>query len=332
MRAPLQESERKPMPDTSYTQYNTNAQTLLNHHAMLYLGWYEAAVVIYVFAAAVFIGYWFFRNRVVLGAALTLTVAGLVCQALSLGIRAYYSPQHSAWNDLYGSLSLVVFWAVLFFLIFGARFKIWFAGPIVLAIGDALLSFARQWNKGLEPLVPSLQSPFLFIHVPIVLASYAAFLIGFATSILFLIKKWDEDRLARMAGQSVGAAVATRGDAVALERPKWLAWLDLLPAAAKLDVISYRVIAVGEILLTAGIILGGLWAHLAWGSYWQWDPKETAALASWAIYASYLHLHTRPAWRGTRAAWWSIAGFASILFCYFGINIWVATNSLHSYK
>ncbi|GAC1394150.1 MAG: c-type cytochrome biogenesis protein CcsB [Vulcanimicrobiaceae bacterium] len=318
------------MPDTSYSQYNTNAQAILTHHAQLYMAWYEAAVVVYVFAAAVFVAYWFFRNRFVLSAAVTLTVVGLCCQAISLGVRAYYSPQHSAWNDLYGSLSVVAFWAVLLFLVFGARFKIWFAGPLVLAITDGMLAFARGWNKGLEPLVPSLQSPFLFIHVPVVLASYAAFLIGFSTSILYLLKKWDEDRIAFMGGKSVGAAVATRGDSAG--RPAFLSWLDMLPASSKLDVISYRVIAIGEILLTVGIILGGVWAHLAWGSYWQWDPKETAALASWAIYASYLHLHTRPAWRGPRAAWWSIVGFLSILFCYFGINIYVSTNSLHSYR
>lgn len=306
-----------------YTQYNANLQAALTQHGMQYMAWYDAAVVLYALAIAVFVGYWFFRNRVVLGAALLFTVAGLISQCLSLGIRAYYS-HHVPWNDLYGSLSMVSLWAVVLFLIFGVRFNLWFAAPLVLACTDALLAYAKGWNKGLAPLVPSLQSPWIFIHVPIVLASYAAFLIGFATSIVYLLKKWDEDRTAAVAGRSVGAAVA------AAERPAWLGWLDTVPSASRLDVISYRVIAVGEILLTAGIILGGVWAHMAWGSYWQWDPKETAALASWLIYASYLHLHTRPSWRGVRAAWWSIAGFISILFCYFGVNIWI--SGLHSYK
>lgn len=301
----------------------------MSQHALQYLGWYDAAVALYALAVAVFVAYWFFRSRGVLVAALALTVAGLASQVMSLGLRAYYS-HHVPWNDLYGSLSMVSFWAIVMFLIFGARFKLWFAGPLVLGFTDVLLAYAKGWNKGLEPLVPSLQSPWIFIHVPIVLASYAAFLIGFATSIIFLLKKWDEDRIASIAGKSVGAAVATHREA--LGRPSWLSWLDMVPSSSRLDVVSYRVIAVGEILLTVGIILGGLWAHLAWGSYWQWDPKETAALASWAIYASYLHLHTRPAWRGVRAAWWSIVGFASILFCYFGINIWVSTLSLHSYR
>ena len=312
------------MPQSDqYTQYNANVQATMTQHALQYMGWYEAAVILYALAMAVFVGYWFFRSRGVLGTALLLTTGGLVSQVMSLGLRAYYS-QHVPWNDLYGSLSVVAFWAVVMFLIFGSRFKIWFAGPFVLGVTDALLAYARGWNKGLEPLVPSLQSPWILIHVPIVLASYAAFLIGFATSVIYLLKKWDEDRTSALAGRSLGAAVA------AMPRPGWLSWLDMVPSSSRLDVVSYRVIAVGEILLTAGIILGGVWAHMAWGSYWQWDPKETAALASWLIYASYLHLHTRPSWRGVRAAWWSIAGFMSILFCYFGVNIWI--SGLHSYK
>ncbi len=312
----------------SYTQYNTNVQAIATAHVTQYMGWYETAVVLYALAAAVFIGYWFFRSWPVLAAALGLTVFGLAAQLYSLGLRAYYS-HHVPWNDLYGSLSVVALWAIILFLIFGWRFKIWFAGALVLGLADALLAYARGWNKGLSPLPASLQdNPWIFIHVPVVLASYAAFLIGFVTSILYLLKHWDEQRASEVAGGSLGAAVATSQEA--LGRPGWLSWLDMVPSAARLDVISYRIIAVGEILLTAGIILGALWAHVAWGSYWQWDPKETAALASWLIYASYLHLHTRPSWRGVRAAWWSIAGFISILFCYFGVNIWI--SGMHSYK
>ena len=54
------------------------------------------------------------------------------------------------------------------------------------------------------------------------------------------------------------------------------------------------------------------------------------ALASWIVYAIYLHLHTRPEWKGARTAWISVIGFASIIFCYLGVNIWI--SGLHSYK
>jgi len=107
-------------------------------------------------------------------------------------------------------------------------------------------------------------------------------------------------------------------------------WLTGLPSLARLDVMQYRIIAVGLPLLSLGIITGAMWAKEAWGAYWQWDPKETAALVSWIVYAAYMHLHTRPEWRGTRTAWVSIIGFATIVFCYLGVNIWI--SGLHSYK
>jgi len=309
------------MPD--YSQYNTNAQALADAHVAAYMAWYHVAIVLYVLAAAVFLAYWFFRNRQTAAGGAILAAAGLGCQIASLGIRWVYSG-HVPWNDLYGSLSVVALMAVALFLIFGMRFKIWFAGPIVLAVTDALLAYGQGWNKGLEPLVPSLQNNYwIYYHVPVVLAAYAAFLIGFSTSILYLLKKHDEDRALAGAGKSVGAAVAA-------VRPAWLDWLDLVPASGALEVITYRVIAIGEILLTVGIILGSLWAHDAWGSYWQNDPKELAALTCWIWYAAYLHLHTRPSFRGTRLAWMSITGFGVVLFCYFGVNIWI--SGLHSYK
>jgi len=278
-----------------------------------------------VLAAAIFVAYWFFANRPVIIAGATFAAAGLIAQGASLGLRWYYSG-HVPWNDLYGSLSVVSFFAIALFLTFGARYRLWFAGPIVLAVADGLLAYGQGWNKGLEPLVPSLKNNYwIYYHVPVVLAAYAAFLIGFSTSVLYLLKKSDEDRIAASGGRSVGAAVSE----VAV-RPRLLAFLQAVPSSNVLQVVTYRVIAIGEILLTVGIILGSLWAHDAWGSYWQNDPKELAALACWIWYAAYLHLHTRPSFRGPILAWMCIAGFGVVLFCYFGVNIWI--SGLHSYK
>src|SRR5665213_2968737 len=95
-------------------------------------------------------------------------------------------------------------------------------------------------------------------------------------------------------------------------------------------VLTLAAIAVGLPLLSLGIITGAMWAKEAWGAYWQWDAKETAALFSWIVYAAYMHLNTRPAWRGKLTAWLSVFGFASIIFCYLGVNIFI--SGLHSYK
>ena len=81
-------------------------------------------------------------------------------------------------------------------------------------------------------------------------------------------------------------------------------------------------------LLTVMIILGAIWADIAWGRYWSWDPKETAALVTWLIYGAYLHARVARGWRGDRSAYLLILGFVAILFTFFGNYFF---GGLHSY-
>jgi cytochrome c-type biogenesis protein CcsB len=205
------------------------------------------------------------------------------------------------------------------------------------------------------PAVPSLQSYWAKIHVPLVVSSYGAFMVAFVMSAMYLIKYYFERSLTGNEQRSLSRAVQAAGAGavadfsvaevsppivVRMDTPSIAAaaaagnpvaqWLNTMPSLAQLDVLVYRVVAVGLPLLTLGIITGAMWAHEAWGAYWQWDPKETAALFSWIVYAIYMHLHTRNQWRGLRSVWVSAVGFLTIMFCYFGVNLWI--SGLHSYK
>jgi hypothetical protein len=59
----------------------------------------------------------------------------------------------------------------------------------------------------------------------------------------------------------------------------------------------------------------------AWGDYWVWDPKENWSLVSWLVYAGYLHLRHVRGWRGDRASWLAIVGFAVVMFTYLGMGM-----------
>ena len=216
--------------------------------------------------------------------------------------------------NLYGSLSLFAAMSVAIFIVFAFRYRLWFAGGFVLALAAIFLAYGVTWYEGTMPPVPSLQSYWAKIHVPIVVSSYAAFLVAFVFSCIYLMKYYAER--------------STMGDAQ--HRGAIARWLAALPSLPQLDVIVYRAVAIGLPLISIGIITGAMWAKEAWGAYWQWDPKETAALFSWIIYLAYMHLHTRHAWRGLRTSWVSVIGFLSIIFCYLGVNIWI--SGLHSYK
>jgi ABC-type transport system involved in cytochrome c biogenesis permease subunit len=102
-----------------------------------------------------------------------------------------------------------------------------------------------------------------------------------------------------------------------------------LPRPELLDEISYRSVVIGFPLLTMVIILGAVWAEVAWGTYWSWDPKETASLVTWLVYGAYLHARVARGWRGRRAAWLIMVGFAAVLFTFFG-NLFF--GGLHSYS
>jgi ABC-type transport system involved in cytochrome c biogenesis permease subunit len=94
----------------------------------------------------------------------------------------------------------------------------------------------------------------------------------------------------------------------------------MLPTADELDRITYKTIAIAFPLLTLMIAAGAYWANRTWGSYWSWDPKETWAAITWLVYAGYLHMRITRGWRGRRAAYFAILGFAVVMFTFFGVT------------
>jgi len=118
-----------------------------------------------------------------------------------------------------------------------------------------------------------------------------------------------------------------------------LAWLVLnwkhriiveyLPHRDTLDDLIYKAVAISFPLLTLMIIAGAYWANKTWGNYWSWDPKEDWALITWLTYAGYLHMRLTRGWRGRRAAYMAIIGFAIVLFTFFGVSYLLP--GLHAY-
>ena len=103
----------------------------------------------------------------------------------------------------------------------------------------------------------------------------------------------------------------------------------MLPSADDLDRITYKTIAIAFPLLTLMIAAGAYWANRTWGSYWSWDPKETWAAITWLVYAGYLHMRITRGWRGRRAAYFAILGFAVVMFTFFGVTYLLP--GLHAY-
>nr|QUB01800.1 cytochrome c heme attachment protein [Callisia repens] len=181
-------------------------------------------------------------------------------------------------------------------------------------------------------LVPALQSQWLMMHVTMMLLSYAALLCGSLLSIallvitfrkkmviFFLIKSFFKTKFFNEKKNSF-----KKSSSFLLFQNYYKYQL-----TQRLDYWSYRVISLGFTFLTIGILCGGVWANEAWGSYWNWDPKETWAFITWNVFAIYLHTRTNKSLQVTNSALVASIGFLIIWICYFGINL--LGIGLHSY-
>jgi cytochrome c-type biogenesis protein CcsB len=190
-------------------------------------------------------------------------------------------------------------------------------GALTTISGFSSLTLPVEMQKAL-PLVPSLQSNWLMMHVSMMMISYATLIVGSLLSILYLAfvafnKK--EQQVTIEISQNEALYSANTSSKMALLQT--------------VDIWSYRIIGLGFPFLTIGIISGAVWANEAWGSYWSWDPKETWALITWLVFAIYLHSRLLKGWQGEKAALLGSCGFFVIWICYLGVNF--LGKGLHSY-
>ncbi len=98
---------------------------------------------------------------------------------------------------------------------------------------------------------------------------------------------------------------------------------------------QYRCSLLGYLLFSFSMITGGVWAHLAWGTYWIWTPKELWTAVLWLSYALYLHLRLEPRpflskeRLKTQLSWWNIGSYGVVLFTYLGVGLLM--RSSHSF-
>jgi cytochrome c-type biogenesis protein CcsB len=250
-------------------------------------------------------------------------------------------------SNLYESL-LFLAWGITFItLVIENRSQLNLVGsistPIALFVtGFASLSLPESMQAP-APLVPALKSNWLMMHVTVMMLSYASLIVGSLLGIFFLILAKGKGKSVELQGNSYGTSNTFASTAFyqteTLDTYNNLlidqAPMEEQPADERLsllesiDNLSYRTISFGFPLLTIGIIAGAVWANEAWGSYWSWDPKETWALITWLVFASYLHARLTKAWQGEKPAMIAALGFVVVWICYLGVNF--LGKGLHTY-
>ena len=251
------------------------------------------------------------RRRRAAGAAVALTWVAFTLHALGVAARGL-SVGRVPWSNMYEfSLSGAAVVTAVFLVALLVRdlryLGTFVVGPVLLTLGLAVTTMYTQASA----LAPALQSEWLIVHVSVAFVSSALFTIAFSVTILQLVQ--DRRERARAGGSP----------------PRRGRFMEALPPAAELERLAYRLIAISFPLWTFTLVAGAIWAEVAWGRYWGWDPKEVWTFVIWVVYAAYLHARATRGWDGRRAAYLALAGYVCVLINFGVVNVFFPGN--HSY-
>jgi cytochrome c-type biogenesis protein CcsB len=214
----------------------------------------------------------------------TLLLAALLIRTVIAG--------RAPWTNLHETAVTFAFAVIAVYAFLERRLPIRSIIPLVAGLSIGLVWLALAQPDEVLPLVPALQMPLLLtVHVGSAMLAYAIGGVAFAAALAEIVQRRSGDRLA------------------------------FLPSAVVARAAAHRAILLGFPVLTAAIVLGAVWANLAWRAYWSNDPKELAAAATWLVYAGYLHVATRRDRWGELSPWLLVAGFAGVLFTYLGAGL-----------
>ncbi|HKK62976.1 MAG TPA: cytochrome c biogenesis protein CcsA [Bacteroidales bacterium] len=229
-------------------------------------------------------------------------IVAFALHTVFFGLRWYVSG-HAPLSNGYESMIFVSWISLLAGLIFVRRTGFAMALTAILSTLALLVAHMSWMNPDITNLVPVLKSPWLTIHVTVIMAGYGflglSMLMGL-TNLAFY-------------------AVANKKNRTSISN-----------VVTQLTKVNHLSVIIGLYFLTVGTFLGGVWANESWGRYWGWDPKETWALISVLVYTFVTHMHRFPGMKGGYAFnLATLLGFFSILMTYFGVNYFL--GGIHSY-
>ena len=349
---------------------------------------------------------------------ITITIIGVLAQ-LGYFITRWMASGHAPLGNMFEFVTFLGMAMVLGFIIIYFMYRIGFLGLFALPLAMIMIAYASMFPTQLAPLVPTLNTSWLYIHVSTVAVGQGILFISFVAGLMYLIKEIDqkkrtnknmglelilytiflfigfivstttfsimdyeatfeyqdgtqvfttEYRLPPIAAPNNGELLTDGVMEPWFEAPGWMQGADagrkfntviwsliagtilygltalilrkrvgaaLQPLlrgvkAELLDEVMYRAVAIGFPIFTlGGLIFASIWAQIAWGRFWGWDPKEVWALITWFFYAAFLHLRLSRGWHGERSGWLAVIGFGIILFNLIVVNLVIA--GLHSY-
>jgi cytochrome c-type biogenesis protein CcsB len=224
--------------------------------------------------------------------------------ALGLGLLAHASAIASTAarihrlpvTDVRGALSFYAFLVTLAFFFLYLRYRITSLGLFMLPF-----VFVLTLLSAFRPVQPFDLSAFrggwLAVHIGSSILGYTGFFLTFVAAVMYLMQERElKSKIPRT-------------------------FYYRLPSLELCDELHYRSLLFGLPLLTVGILTGFVWASRTWKGPWEFDPKILASLLTWLIYLVLFSTRMSGGWRGRRAAYVAILGFATVMVTFLGVSL-----------
>jgi len=214
------------------------------------------------------------------------------------------------YQDIFGSselrfgfghaLSVMMWITVLLYWLESLFLKLDGMQPVVLGLAAICAPLPALFPGLISP--PQAQSFEFRLHMLVAMLAYSLFTVAALHGLLMTFME------RRLHGRR-----ASGPDAGPLGGP-----LGALPPLLTMELVLFRIIAVGFILLTLTLATGILNSEAIFGKAIPFTHKTVFAVASWIIFAALLGGRYLYGWRGRVALRWTLAGFVTLLLAYVG--------------
>jgi len=265
---------------------------------------YVAVLIVTSVATAAYIVFFISKNKKVRKIARMILVCSGVLQTLYI-LSRYAIGGHTPITSQHEAVIFFAWSSTWAYLSFRWRYTVKNFGTFVSIFILILILISLFSSRDVSTLAPALQSAWLPVHAGVSVMAYGFLSLAFCGGLMYLLQERE------------------------LKSKKFGFFFERFPSLEALDQLNSHCITAGFVFLTMGIVTGSIWARQAWGTYWQWDPKETWSLITWFLYLVQIHQRFTVGWRGKRAAVLAIVGFMSVIFTLWGVNYLL--GGVHSY-
>ena len=251
---------------------------------------------LYLFAAILYLAYFVRPHLRLARGALAALGLGFLAHALVIA-QVFFGNRYSPIGNSAEAFSFLGWLLAGGFLFAQKRYKLPALGAFVVPLVVAIMLPAVLMRAEPRPLPRAVELAGMPVHVVIAFVGIAAFGLAAGMSVAYLLLE------RQMKSKRFGMLFSR------------------LPSLQVLDEMASRFTRWGFVALSVTLLTGAVFAKLAWGDFWRWDPKLTLSLGGWLVYAGLVHLRLFAGWRGRRAAVLTVVGFAILFGSFVGLKL-----------